>query len=83
MTEGFVALYEPFVDTIVVCTITALVIIITGTWDPSVDPSAGVQLTSDAFESTISWFPYILTIAVVLVLERCQAVFQEGFLLSR
>jgi AGCS family alanine or glycine:cation symporter len=66
VTEGFVALYEPFVDTIVVCTITALVIIITGTWDPSVDPSSGVQLTSDAFESTISWFPYVLTIAVVL-----------------
>ena len=66
VTEGFVALYEPFVDTIVVCTITALVIIITGTWDPSVDPSAGVQLTSAAFESTISWFPWVLTIAVVL-----------------
>jgi AGCS family alanine or glycine:cation symporter len=66
VTEGFVALYEPFVDTVVVCTITALVIIITGTWDPSVDPSAGVQLTSDAFASTISWFPWVLTIAVVL-----------------
>jgi len=66
VTEGFVALYEPFVDTVVVCTITALVIIITGTWDPSVDPSAGVQLTSAAFESTISWFPWVLTIAVVL-----------------
>jgi AGCS family alanine or glycine:cation symporter len=66
VTEGFVALYEPFVDTIVVCTITALVIIITGSWDPSVDPSAGVQLTSKAFESAFSWFPYVLTIAVVL-----------------
>ena len=66
VTEGFVALYEPFVDTIVVCTITALVIIITGTWDPSVDPSAGVQLTSSAFESAFSWFPYVLTIAVLL-----------------
>ncbi|MDX2428064.1 MAG: alanine/glycine:cation symporter family protein [Xanthomonadales bacterium] len=66
VTEGFVALYEPFVDTIVVCTITALVIIITGTWDPSVDPSAGVQLTSDAFESAFSWFPIVLTLAVVL-----------------
>jgi AGCS family alanine or glycine:cation symporter len=66
VTEGFVALYEPFIDTVVVCTITALVIIITGTWDPSVDPSAGVQLTSDAFESTISWFPWVLTVAVVL-----------------
>ena len=66
VTEGFVALYEPFVDTIVVCTITALVIIITGTWDPSVDPAAGVQLTSTAFGSAISWFPWVLTLAVVL-----------------
>ena len=66
VTEGLVALYEPFVDTVVVCTITALVIIITGTWDPSVDPSQGVALTSAAFESTISWFPWVLTVAVVL-----------------
>jgi AGCS family alanine or glycine:cation symporter len=66
VTEGFVALYEPFIDTVVVCTITALVIIITGTWDPSVDPSAGVQLTSKAFESAFSWFPWVLTIAVLL-----------------
>ena len=66
VTEGFVALYEPFIDTVVVCTITALVIIITGTWDPSVDPSEGVALTSAAFESTISWFPWVLTVAVLL-----------------
>ncbi|MDX1554770.1 MAG: alanine/glycine:cation symporter family protein [Xanthomonadales bacterium] len=66
VTEGFVALYEPFIDTVVVCTITALVIVITGTWDPNVDPSQGVALTSQAFESAISWFPYVLTVAVVL-----------------
>ena len=66
ITEGFVALYEPFIDTVVVCTITALVIIITGTWNPSVDPSQGVALTSAAFESSISWFPWVLTVAVVL-----------------
>jgi len=66
VTEGFVALYEPFVDTVVVCTITALVIVITGTWNPSVDPSQGVALTSMAFESSISWFPWVLTVAVVL-----------------
>jgi AGCS family alanine or glycine:cation symporter len=66
VTEGFVALYEPFVDTVVICTITALVIIITGTWDPSVDPSAGVQLTSRAFESAFSWFPWVLALAVFL-----------------
>lgn len=65
VTEGFVALYEPFIDTVVVCTITALVIIITGTStsDPNID---GVQLTSAAFESQISWFPWVLTMAVVL-----------------
>lgn len=66
ITEGFVALYEPFIDTVVVCTITALVIIVTGTWDPNVDPSQGVALTSQAFETTISWFPWVLTVAVVL-----------------
>jgi len=66
VTEGFVALYEPFVDTVIVCTITALVIIITGTWNPAVDPSQGVALTSSAFESNISWFPWVLTVAVVL-----------------
>lgn len=66
ITEGFVALYEPFVDTVVICTITALVIIITGSWDPSVDPSQGVALTSSAFESAISWFPWVLTVAVIL-----------------
>ncbi|MEJ2535278.1 MAG: alanine/glycine:cation symporter family protein [Gammaproteobacteria bacterium] len=63
VTEGIVALYEPFVDTVIVCTITALVIIVTGSLDPSVD---GVQLTSNAFESAISWFPWVLTLAVVL-----------------
>jgi AGCS family alanine or glycine:cation symporter len=66
ITEGFVALYEPFIDTIVVCTITALVIIITGSLDPSVDPSAGVQLTSNAFEKAFTWFPWVLTVAVIL-----------------
>jgi len=66
VTEGFVALYEPFVDTVVVCTITALVIIITGSWNPDIDPSQGVALTSAAFESSISWFPWVLTVAVVL-----------------
>ena len=66
VTEGFVALYEPFVDTVVVCTITALVIVITGAWDPNVDPSEGVALTSQAFGTALPWFPWVLTIAVVL-----------------
>ncbi len=65
VTEGLVALYEPFVDTVVVCTITALVIIITGSYDPS-GSIGGVELTSSAFGSAISWFPWVLTLAVLL-----------------
>ena len=64
-SEGLVALLEPFIDTVVVCTMTALVIIITDNYG---DPGTidGVQLTSNAFASVIPWFPYVLTIAVVL-----------------
>lgn len=65
MSEGFVSLLEPFIDTVVICTMTALVIIITGQLHDGQELT-GVALTSAAFESAISWFPYILAIAVVL-----------------
>ncbi len=65
VTEGFVALWEPFIDTVVICTMTALVIIITG--QHLVEGGGdGVQLTSNAFGSVVSWFPYVLTFAVFL-----------------
>ncbi|MFN3151686.1 alanine/glycine:cation symporter family protein [Bremerella sp.] len=68
--EGFVALLEPFIDTIVVCSMTALVILITGAWnDPTLVHTKGfegVELTSEAFKAQISWFPMVLTVAVVL-----------------
>ena len=63
-SEGFVALLEPFIDTVVVCTLTALVLIFTGMHE--VEGMAGAQLTSDAFASQISWFPYVLALAVFL-----------------
>ena len=63
-SEGFVALLEPFIDTVVVCTLTALVLIFTGMHE--VGGIAGAQLTSDAFGSVISWFPYVLAAAVFL-----------------
>ena len=63
-SEGFVALLEPFIDTVVVCTLTALVLIFTGMHE--VEGMAGAQLTSDAFGSVFSWFPYILGVAVFL-----------------
>lgn len=65
VTEGLVALYEPFIDTVVVCTITALVIVITGSLETS-EGVQGIPLTSDAFASAVSWFPYILSFAAVL-----------------
>jgi AGCS family alanine or glycine:cation symporter len=64
VSEGIVALLEPFVDTVVVCTMTALVIIFTGYHDTQ--GLEGVQLTSAAFESVFSWFPILLLIAVTL-----------------
>jgi AGCS family alanine or glycine:cation symporter len=68
-SEGMVALLEPFIDTVVVCTMTALVLIITGNVtaeNASLNDAQAILLTSGAFESSISWFPYVLTVAVVL-----------------
>ena len=69
--QGFVALYEPFIDTIVICTMTALVIVLTGVYNAPehhalVEASKGAALTSVAFGSMISWFPTILSVSVVL-----------------
>lgn len=63
-TEGLVALWEPFVDTVVVCSATALMVIVTGAW--KVDGVEGVAITSTAFATVFTWFPYILTLAVFL-----------------
>ncbi|RMF07820.1 MAG: alanine:cation symporter family protein [Alphaproteobacteria bacterium] len=64
VTEGLVALLEPFIDTVVICTMTALVIVITGTYQQT--DLDGVSMTSAAFGDVISWFPIILSVAVVL-----------------
>ncbi len=64
VSEGFVALLEPFIDTVVVCTLTALVLIFTGFYNDG--GLGGAQLTSQAFGSVISWFPYVLVVAIFL-----------------
>lgn len=76
VTEGFVAMLEPFIDTVVICTATALTIVIANTpsWqeqrqvvaDTGELPAGGVTLTSDAFATVLPWFPYVLTVAVAL-----------------
>ena len=65
VTEGLVSLLEPFIDTVVICTMTALVIIITGNYQ-SGSGIEGIELTSHAFASVISWFPVLLGISVIL-----------------
>jgi AGCS family alanine or glycine:cation symporter len=64
-SEGVVSLLEPFVDTVVICTMTALAIVVSGTYKGA-SASDGIALTSQAFGSVMPWFPVVLTIAVVL-----------------
>jgi len=74
-SEGLVALLEPFIDTVVICTMTALVIIFFNSAnvfeygsEMIVDGNVieGVAMTSMAFGSVLPWFPVVLTIAIVL-----------------
>jgi len=71
--QGLVALYEPFIDTVIICTITALVIVTTGVYgggtpelDALIEAKQGAALTSAAYAMTISWFPTILALCVTL-----------------
>ncbi len=65
IADGFTSLVEPFIDTMLVCTMTALVLIFTGKHDYG-GGMGGVELTSAAFGSVISWFPVVLAVAVFL-----------------
>ncbi|MBL6445862.1 alanine:cation symporter family protein [Fulvivirga sp. 29W222] len=63
--EGLVAMLGPFIDTIIVCTLTALAILITGVWQTT--DSNGVTLTANAFESAFPGFGhYILMICILI-----------------
>lgn len=66
-TEGYVGLLEPFIDTVVICTLTALVIVTT-IYDPALAGTgiSGIEMTTRAFAETISWSPIPLSIAAVL-----------------
>ena len=67
VTEGYVSLLEPFIDTVVICTLSALVIITTFYYDPTFNQGLdGVAMTSAAFERNISWSPYVVAFAGML-----------------
>ena len=69
-SEGIVALLEPFIDTVIICTMTALVLIITnidgGFIEYGNSDVQGIELTAQAFNSTIPYFDWVLMIAAVL-----------------
>ena len=65
VSEGIVALLEPFVDTVVVCTMTALVLIFTGYADGT-SGLTGAELTSAAFTEVFPWFSWVLLVAIIL-----------------
>ena len=58
---------EPFIDTVIICTITALVIVTT-VYDPALANKgiSGIEMTIEAFESTLQWSPIPLSIAAIL-----------------
>jgi AGCS family alanine or glycine:cation symporter len=63
--EGAVALLEPFIDTIVICFMTGIVIVVTGVYQ-NTGGESGVILTKNAFATVSNWFPYILSVVVFL-----------------
>jgi alanine or glycine:cation symporter, AGCS family len=67
--EGMVAMLGPFIDTIVICFMTAMVVIITGQWNNEevlTGPMQGASITAAAFATVFSWFPYVLSISITL-----------------
>jgi len=62
--EGIVALLEPFIDTMFICNMTAIVIVLTGVYaDPASADLDGARLSAASFETIISWFPYVIAVA--------------------
>lgn len=90
--EGVVAMIGPFIDTIVVCTMTAFVILITGAWKQDLN---GIQLAAFAFDSAVGGFgKYFVSTGVFLFAfstmiswsyygERCsEYLFGEGAIMK-
>ena len=65
--EGLVSVLEPFIDTIIVCNLTAMVMVVTGAYNnPAFKGLNGAQLTQAAFGTVIPWFPYLLSVCIFL-----------------
>ncbi len=65
VSQGMIGMLGPFIDTVLICSVTALVIIVTGVYSNN-GGIQGIELTSLAFESALPGFKYILTLTVFL-----------------
>ena len=67
-SQGFVSMIEPFLDTVIVCSMTAFVIVLTGEYLNYTEGISGVELTSAAFASVpgMHFFPYLLAVVIIL-----------------
>ncbi len=65
--EGLVAMMEPFIDTLVICSMTGLAIVVTGAYISAPDDVAGAALTAHAFSSAIG-HPGAMVVGVSLAL---------------
>lgn len=66
-SEGLVALIEPFMDTVVMCTITGITFVVADTWNPATNGGLeGVAIATAAFATITPWFPALLAVAVFL-----------------
>lgn len=63
--QGIASMLGPFIDTVVICTMTALMILISGAYDPSAQIE-GVELTSRALAQGASWLPAVLALIIFL-----------------
>ena len=75
MSQGFAALMEPFLDTVIICLATALVVVVSGVYQTS--DAEGIALTSAAFATVVPWFPIVL--AVVAILFALSTVISWGY----
>merc|ERR1711920_755553 len=72
LREGLVALLEPFIDTVVVCSVTGLVLVVTETYKegspelPEAGRLSGIEMTSEAFNSVFPGFRYLLSFIALL-----------------
>ena len=69
--EGMVAMLGPFIDTVVICAMTGVILVVSGAY-AAPDVGTGVEMTRFAFEQTMGWFPWVMVVLVATCCCLCQ-----------